>query len=304
MDRYSCRHKQAANWRNGDHVCIATLFPGQEPLSKDPKADHVPPDGTSLSRREEKLILALRQRKNRKKEGLFLAEGVRLVEELLLAKRPIRYAITSPELARGERGGVLYRTLQEKCPTYVLPPRELGRLAATVSPQGVLAVAETPRYDLEGIRIRQHATVLLLDGIQDPGNLGTMIRSADAFGADLAVVFPGSVDPWNPKTVRAAAGASVRLPVVEAQLPMVLDWLRRQQFVVYGTDAAGQPVRRQDLAGRVAFVMGNEGAGLSPEARAAVDGVLAVPIREGAESLNAAVAAGILLFMRFQSGTA
>jgi TrmH family RNA methyltransferase len=250
-----------------------------------------------LSRAEEKRILALHRRKAREEEGLFLAEGVRVVEELVASGLPIRLAVVSPALETTERGRALAEALATRAPVRRVDERVLESLAGTQTPQGVLVVAETPRHELESIEIRGGATVLVLDAVQDPGNLGTLVRTADALGVAFVAAQPGTVDPWNPKSVRAAAGALFRTPVVRPDWPTLVEWMHRNGFTVYGAEAGGEDVDAARLASRAALVVGNEGAGLGPEAKAAVDSLLAVPIEPHAESLNVAVAAGILLYL-------
>src|SRR5690606_15150059 len=138
----------------------------------------------------------------RDEEGLFLAEGIRVVEELVGSGIPVRLAVVSPSAEESERGAALVRALGERAPVRRVSDAEFARLAATEAPQGVLAVAEAPKRELHDITPPDAATVLVLDGIQDPGNFGTMVRTADAFGADLVAALPGTVDPWNPKAVR------------------------------------------------------------------------------------------------------
>jgi TrmH family RNA methyltransferase len=250
-----------------------------------------------LTRSEERLIRALHRRKQREAEGLFLAEGVRLCEELLASALPIRFAVVAPSLKESERGSELLASLEARTTVRRVDERALEALAATQSPQGVLAVASAPQHSLETLALTPAATLLVLDGVQDPGNFGTLVRSADALGAAGVVALPGTVDPWNPKAVRAAAGASFRIPVFESSLEALRDWMHQNGFTVYGADAAGVPVDRAELAHRAALIVGNEGAGLAPDTLAATDALLAVPIEPHAESLNVAVAAGILLFL-------
>lgn len=250
-----------------------------------------------LSRVEQKRMRALKRRKYREEEGLFLAEGVRLVEALLDAGIDPRLVVASPTLEDTERGRRLAARLAGVAALRRVDDRELAELAATESPQGVLAVAPIPRWELEGIRIAGPATALVLDGVQDPGNFGTLVRTADAFGAAFVAVLPGTVDPWNPKSVRAAAGAAFRIPIVQPGWEALLEWLHVHGFALYGAAAEGRPVDDVVLPQRAALVVGNEGAGLGSEVRAAVDDLLAVPIRPAAESLNVAVAAAVLLYV-------
>lgn len=249
------------------------------------------------SRAETKLVRGLHRRKVRDEERLFLAEGIRVVEELVDSGVPVRFAVVAPAAEESERGRALVRALAERAPVRRVSDAEFARLAATETPQGVLAVAEIPQHELQAIAPPLVATVLVLDGVQDPGNFGTMVRTADAFGVDLVAALPGTVDPWNPKAVRASAGASFRVPIVETAVDRLLTWLRSHGFVIYGAEAGATDVGSVRIARRAAIVVGNEGAGLSPTMRGAADELVAIPIAGHVESLNAAVAAGILLYL-------
>jgi RNA methyltransferase, TrmH family len=264
-----------------------------------PGASCVPdprPGPPVLSRAEEKLLLSLGRRRRRAAEGLFMAEGVRVVEELLDAGHAPRLALVAPSLTDTPRGQALAGRLEGAGATRQVSDPELGRLAGTRSPQGVLVVAPIPRAELSGQRPDDRLTALVLDGVQDPGNIGTLARAAVAFGCRLLVCLPGTVDPWNPKAVRASAGALLRLAVAEPEPDGLQAWVRRHDITLLGADAAGEPVTDMDRTGRVALVVGNEGAGLTDEVRARCDRLVAVPMAGPAESLNVAMAAGILLY--------
>ncbi|MEJ2503944.1 MAG: RNA methyltransferase [Gemmatimonadota bacterium] len=249
-----------------------------------------------LSRAEARRIGALSRRRGREDSGLFLAEGIRVVEELLASGLPLELAVVAPTLDETERGRALRSRLAERVELREVEARELRDLADTETSQGVLVVAGARETPLAELRVTGASVVLLLDGVQDPGNLGTLARSAAAFGCGALVVLPGTVDPWNPKAVRAAAGALFRLPVVRADVAAVAEWLARHGFLLAGADAGGTPIDRTTLPQRVALAVGNEGAGLSGSVRERCERRLAVPMRAGTESLNVAVAAGILLY--------
>jgi TrmH family RNA methyltransferase len=255
-----------------------------------------------LSRSEERLIRGLHRRKERAATGLFLAEGVRVVEDLLASDLELRLAVVSPTLEMSERGRALLQTLQQRTALRRTDDRTLAALVGTQTPQGLVAIVRVPRYELDELEIPAVAPLLILDGIQDPGNFGTLTRTADALGAAAVVTLPGTVDPWNAKSIRAAAGAAFRVPIVEAELEPLVDWLRRRDYTLYGADAAGDAADLLPLAERAALFLGNEGAGLNAATRDAMDRLLAVPIERHAESLNVAVAAGILLFLLSRRG--
>jgi TrmH family RNA methyltransferase len=183
-------------------------------------------------------------------------------------------------------------------------------VAATEAPQGVAALFRQRAWGLEDVlrgtgEIRGTAPLaIVLAEIQDPGNVGTILRSAEAFGATGAVTTRGTADPWSPKALRASAGAALRLPVLRGMaIPVLLAQLRLARVKIYATgaaaaDAASQShlMERADLREPVAIFIGNEGAGLSAEVKRTADAMLTIPIRADVESLNAAVAASIVLY--------
>lgn len=248
-------------------------------------------------------------RKHREREGLFLAEGVRVVEELLAADVVIRMAVVSSSLDDTDRGARLRARLQGSAAAGAgaavgggapvvreVSDAELRELADTTTTQGVLVVAETPRVRLEAVSPRGTSVVLVVDGVQDPGNLGTLVRSAAAFDCEAVLCLPGTVDPWNPKVVRASAGAVVRLPVVQASLAGLDEWLGRHGYLMAAADAAGAPLGAGAPPERVALVMGNEGSGVTAAVAARCDRKVSIPMPGGTESLNVAVAGAILLY--------
>lgn len=249
-----------------------------------------------LSHGETGRIRGLHRRKAREREGRFLAEGVRVVEELLAAGVVLRVAVVSSAIEDTERGARLAARLKAATEVRRVPDSELRELADTATTQGVLVVADIPSAPLSGLSPEPGSVALLLDGVQDPGNLGTLARSAAAFGCGALLCLPGTVDPWNPKAVRASAGALFRMPVAQPSSLELDDWLDRHRYALLGADAAGAPVLDEPPPGRVALAVGNEGAGLSDGLRARCDRLVSVPMRGGTESLNVAVAGAILLY--------
>jgi RNA methyltransferase, TrmH family len=246
---------------------------------------------TSPSTREKRELGSLRFRRNRDATGRFLVEGVRVVEDLIASGFVIHWVLVSSSLEDGERGARLTHELEaRKVPVRQVDDREFARLADTAHPQGILAVAESPVRtldDLEGARV-----ILVLDGVQDPGNFGTLVRSGEALGAGGVIALPGTVDPWNPKAVRSAVGSSFRQPLVTATWPESEAWLRSRGYAILAAAVGGEPVPSVD---RAALVLGNEGAGISAEVLSGVDRTVGIELRGRAESLNVAAAAAILL---------
>jgi len=241
----------------------------------------------------------LRRRKARERSDLFVAEGVRTLEELLASGLAIRGALVGPQLAQTPRGAALRAALDARgVEVAEVSEREFASAADTESPQGALAIAEIPEREWGDVpsapdgRVR----VVVLDGVQDPGNVGTILRTAAALGASATAAMPGTVDVWNAKVVRSAMGAHFSHPAFPSSWDAFDRFRAERGMSVWGADAKGellgQGVAAED---RLALVVGNEGAGLSASARARVDRLVSLPI-VGVESLNAAVAVGILLY--------
>lgn len=244
-----------------------------------------------------KLIRSLRRRKGRDEHGLFLVEGVRGVQACLDAGWEWRVAAVAPGLERVPGGAALAARLRASGGRVIeATDGELARLADTRTPQGVLLAAAVRRLRPADLAPPARAVVLVLDAVQDPGNVGTLLRTAHALGAFAAVTLPATADPWGPKAARAAAGALFHLPVASATWPEARAWLTDHGFRILGADVEGEPLgRAAPRDPRAALVLGNEGAGLSDAVRGACDRIVAVPIAAGAESLNAAVAGALLL---------
>jgi RNA methyltransferase, TrmH family len=247
------------------------------------------------SRAETALLRSLRDRRRREAREHFLAEGVRVVEELLASPLEVRFLAVAPSLEDTPRGGALLaRARRAGVPLRTVSEEALGELADAESPQGVLAVARTPAAPASRLDLSDPpAVVLVLDAVQDPGNVGNLVRSAEALGARGVVALPGTADAWSPKVVRAAAGSLFRLPVVRLAAEEAVSWCRSAGLELLVAAADGQPLPAPPPA-RAALVVGNEGAGVSARMRAAGRAV-AIPLRGRAESLNVGSAAAILL---------
>jgi TrmH family RNA methyltransferase len=242
-------------------------------------------------------IRDLHRRRGRERTGLALAEGVRLLEEALAARVPIRGAAVAPGLEGTPRGTALKSALERAgVRLEAVSDAELEGLAATEHPQGVVAVLEPPRWRLEDIMPAAERPVLVLDGVQDPGNVGTILRTALGLGGAGVVALKGTADLYNSKVLRGSMGALFRLPAVMADTPAYLAWAAGAGVETWVTAADGEPLRRHRARAPVALVLGNEGAGVGPALAEAARRRVAIPLAAGVESLNVAVAAGILLY--------
>lgn len=241
----------------------------------------------------------LRRRKARERDGLFVGEGVRVAEELLRAGVTVRGVLVSPTLDTAPRGRELRAAFDARGVAVTeVSDKDFGSAADTESPQGVIVIAAVPSAEVPAPAAR--ARLLVLDGVQDPGNAGTLLRTAAGLGVTATVVLPGTVDPWNAKVVRAAVGAQCHHPVVSMTTEQLIMWCHAHGVALWGADHRGDSLA--DVAGpadvppRLALALGNEGAGLTAPVRAACARTIAIPISPAVESLNVGVAAGILLW--------
>ena len=240
----------------------------------------------------------LKRRKSREKNRLFVAEGVRAVEELLKSPLGIRGILIAPQVRDAPRGAALLESVvARKIPMQEVPPLEFASAAETESPQGVIAIAEVPERSLADVESDWRGGILVLDGVQDPGNVGTILRTAAALGTRATLALPGTVDLWNAKVVRSAMGAHFKHPAFSSTWGEIDAFRARTPAVLLAADVRGESVgtgRRND---RVLLAVGNEGAGISDAARSRADALVSIPISNDVESLNVAVATGILLYL-------
>jgi TrmH family RNA methyltransferase len=239
----------------------------------------------------------LGRRKARDRDHLFVAEGIRAVEELVRSRLPIRGALLAPQLTDTARGSALAEALAGRtAEVRTVTDREFGSAAQTESPQGILAIGEIPGARLSDLTLPSTARLLILDAVQDPGNVGTILRTAAGLGVAATIVLPGTVDVWNAKVVRSAMGAQFVHPAFRSTWAELDPFLVERNIVVWGADARGVPPDAAAAPSRLALVMGNEGSGLRDDARERCVHLVGLPIIEAVESLNVAVAAGILLY--------
>lgn len=239
----------------------------------------------------------LKRRKAREKQGLFVAEGVRTVEELARSPLGVEAVLLAARAAEDPRALAAARALEARGASYVeLSDADFDSAADTDQPQGVLAIARAPERTLDALEIRDGARVLVLDAIQDPGNVGALVRTAAALGATAVVALPGTVDLWNAKVVRSAAGTHFRFPALDAAPAPLFAFLEQQRIALWGTAARATPLGEMTAPRRLAIAVGNEGAGLSEPVRARCASVVSLPIAPDVESLNVAIAAGIMLY--------
>ena len=221
-----------------------------------------------------------------------LLEGPHLIEEAVRLGLEFETVLVTPDFLAGDRGARLAASLSP-APLEVATPL-LRELSDVDAPRGILAVAHLPRHVGDTLPAVDGGRYLYAEGLQDPGNLGALARSAEASGASGLAIAAGSVHPNHPRALRASAGSLLRLPVVrDAQPEQLADLGARWAALV---PRGGRSLFESDLSGTLVLAVGSEGAGLRPETRARCDLEITIPIDPGVESLNATVAAAVALF--------
>jgi TrmH family RNA methyltransferase len=248
---------------------------------------------TSLKNDRVRLVRALQERRRvRQRERRFVLEGVRLCQEAAVAGARPHFVLYTARIWEDPRGQALLTAWQEAgVPCEEVSDGVMAACSDTRTPQGLLAVVPIPDLSLPP----QPTLTLILDRLRDPGNLGTILRTALAAGVEGVLLAPGTVDATHPRAVRAGMGAHFRLPMV------AMDWDEIARAVagcrVYLADARGAVAYTDaDWTGRVALIVGGEAAGAGEWARAMAETTVAIPLASGVESLNAAIAAAVLLF--------
>jgi RNA methyltransferase, TrmH family len=253
---------------------------------------------SSTSNPKIKELLIIRRRKNRTGDARFIIEGEHLVEMALRAGIFFHEIFFTELFCNKEKGRkILEQVSLKEVKAYEITDHVLRRISDTETPQGIIAVVLPGKISIEDLKFPENALIVLADGIREPGNLGALIRTADAAGVHAVVILPGTCDLFNQKTIRATAGSLFNIPIVHSDIDKLLDWLRRREISLAITEACGgTPVFAADLDKAVAFAFGNEARGIREELKAAADISLRIPIYGKAESLNVAAAAAVLLY--------
>ena len=227
--------------------------------------------------------------------GEIAVEGMHLVEEAIRSGLRIS-SVFFAESAR-DRVHKLLPQLSKQTQTLLLPDDVFSSAVPSESPQGVAAMVRVSRFSLAEALRTQPALLVLAAGLQDPGNLGTIVRAGEAFGATALLLAENTVSPWNWKSVRASAGSLFRLPIVREETAPVLAELKARRIVVLATSShKGIPISDADLTRPLALIVGNEGAGVPRHVLAQADEVVIIPHSDKVESLNAGIAASVVLY--------
>ncbi|HZK86037.1 MAG TPA: RNA methyltransferase [Desulfosporosinus sp.] len=252
----------------------------------------------SLQNEQVKHVVSLQRHKARQEAQLFVVEGWRFVEEAVLRNAPITKVFVCQE-GENPEWQALHKTLCERSiPFEEVDRRVLRKMSATEEPQGILAVVRQTTYTWKDLQIDRNSVLLVLDGIQDPGNMGTILRTALASGVRYVCLTPGTVDLYNPKVLRSTMGAIFSLIFLSGQQPVdILDFCRNHGLNVLMGDINGSSIYQTKLTeGPLALVVGNEGNGPSPIFRKADVQCVTIPMAHDVESLNVAIATGIMLY--------
>jgi TrmH family RNA methyltransferase len=229
-------------------------------------------------------------------DGYCAIEGFRILEEAIRSGLRFRAVFFSESAAA--KADRLLSQIGDQVETLLLPDKLFASTVPSDAPQGAAALARWKEFSLEDVLPKSKAGPLLaIAGVQDPGNLGTILRSAEAFGAGGVLLGEGTVSPFNPKAVRASAGSVFRLPVARAKLSGALGLMKEQSLRLVATAShKGTPLAQANLSGPLAIFVGSEGAGLSRDLIKEVDEIVAIPQAPQVESLNVGVATSIVLY--------
>ena len=246
-----------------------------------------------------KLAASLHSRKHREKEGLFLAEGIRLAEMAVESGWETVFCLCTAALVSQPRGSRLLARM-EACsiPVYETAENVYRKASGTDTPQGILLVMKQKKSRLSELAPAENPLYVVLDGVQDPGNAGTIIRTADAVGADGVILLKGSADAFSEKTVRSTMGSLFHLPICpDVTREELQAFLKERKVLLLATalDETAKPHFKQDFTGRCAIAFGNEGSGVS-QALLANAVRTYIPMYGKAESLNVGVSAAVVLY--------
>jgi TrmH family RNA methyltransferase len=229
-------------------------------------------------------------------DGYCAVEGMRILEEAI--RSGLKFKAVFFRASAENRAGRLLPQIAAHAETLLLPDKLFASAVPSETPQGVAALVRCKPFKLEDVLAKSQAGPLLaIAGVQDPGNLGTILRSAEAFGAGGVLLGEGTVSPFNSKVVRASTGSVFRLPIVQTKLAGILEQMRELGLRLIATSShKGTPLDQATLTGSLAIFIGSEGAGLSRELLAEMTEIVAIPHSPTVESLNAGVAASIVLY--------
>lgn len=252
----------------------------------------------SLQNEQVKYVVSLHRHKAREEAQLFVIEGWRFVAEAVRRNAPLKKVFVCQERETPEWQFLQKKLIERNIPFEEVDRRVLRKMSATEEPQGILAVVRQTTYTWADLHLDGNSVLLIIDGLQDPGNLGTILRTALASGVRYVCSTPGTVDLYNPKVLRSTMGAVFSLVLLPGRQPEeILGFCRDRGVRVLMGDIQGSSVYQTKLAeGPLALVVGNEGNGPSPSFRSDDVQCVTIPMSQDVESLNVGIATGILLY--------
>lgn len=253
----------------------------------------------SLSNAKIKLAISLQQKKYRDKHNLFLLEGIRNAETAVNAKAKINMCFCTTEILQNERAQKLIAKIT--CPLYEIPENIFSKISDTKSPQGLMLIVQKNDCNLNDLTITKKSCLLILDRLQDPGNIGTLIRTADALGVSGIICLNGTADIFAPKVVRSAMGSLFNLPfVIKVNETDLLSFCQKHDLILYATALNKQAkiVWDVNFANSCGIILGNEANGVSTQLLENATVKIYIPMIGNAESLNVATAGAMIMYER------
>ena len=252
---------------------------------------------TSLQNDQVKYVVNLHKRKFREETGEFLIEGWRFVEEGIRRGAKITKVYVCPERQTEIWSGLAETLVQKKVPIIEVDEKVLRKMSDTENPQGVLAIVSQPRWTWKDLKVHSNQILLVLDGVQDPGNCGTILRTALAAGIHQICLTEGTVDLYNLKVLRSTMGAIFSLKMIpNCQPEEIITFCKKNGVQVVTGDIDGENLYQAKLPLPLALVVGNEGNGPSAPFRSSKVSRVTIPMNKEVESLNVAMATGIILY--------
>jgi RNA methyltransferase, TrmH family len=253
---------------------------------------------TSRNNPKIKQLRALLKRSERERTRLALVEGLRLVTEALYYPQVVRQLIVAPELLRSQHGQALLQDQRQRgLPCLYVSPEVFLSFSLKDNPQGIAAVVIQRWEQLEQVRLSAQDFWVALEAVQDPGNLGTILRTCDATGCCGVFLLDNATDAYDPTALRASMGAIFSLRLVKTSFQTFADWKRLHHYPVVGTsDAATLNYRQANYPSPLILLMGSERQGLSPDQQAICDLIVGIPMRGSSDSLNVSIATAVMLY--------
>ncbi len=252
------------------------------------------------NKRIKSLVLLSEKAKERKKEDAFLVEGIKMFEEAELSY--IKEVYVSESFLQKNSGETTLMAKLQKTGYETVSDEVFKKISDTKAPQGILCVLKQYKYDLDELLTIENPMFVLLEDIQDPGNLGTILRTAEGAGATAVIMTKDTVDIYNPKVIRATMGSVYRMPFLYVDsLEEIIEKLKKKDISVYAAHLQGRTYYDSfDFKKGCAFLIGNEGNGLKKETADLADAYLKIPMEGKVESLNAAIATSLLMYETYR----